>query len=88
MQLIIARTSLNQLTNISLVKAYHATINPDHFCCYCFWCRLHDQIQDTLIASDSYEFRLDFANDFQNLEDLEPFPFCNIYLENIRKKYS
>ena len=78
---------LNQLTKISLVKAYHATINPDHFCCYCFRCRLHDRIQDTLIARDSFEFRFDFSSDFQQLEDLEPFPFYEIYLENIRKKY-
>ena len=47
---------LDSLTNISLVKAYHATFNPDHFCCFCFKCRLHNQIQDTLLARDSTEF--------------------------------
>ena len=76
---------LDQLTNISLVKAYHATINPDHFCCYCFRCSLHDRIQDTLVARDSFKFRLDFVGDFQKLEDLEPYPFYEIYLENIKK---
>ena len=44
---------LDSLTNISLVKAYHSTINPDHFCCFCFKCCLYDQIQDTLLARDS-----------------------------------
>ena len=47
---------LDFLTNISLVKAYHATINPDYFSCFCFKCRLHNQIQDTLLATDSHEF--------------------------------
>ena len=79
---------LDQLTNISLVKVHHATINPEHFCCYCFWCSLHDRIQDALTARDSFEFRLDFSSDFQELEDLEPYPFYEIYLENKRKKYS
>ena len=78
---------LDQLTNISLVEAYHVTINPDHFCCYCFHCCLHDRIQDKLIARDSFEFRLDFSSDFPLLEDLEPFPFYEVYLENIRKRY-
>ena len=27
---------LDSLTNISLVKEYHAASDPDHFCCYCF----------------------------------------------------
>ena len=79
---------LDSLTNISLVKAYHATIDSDHFCCYCFRCYcLHDRIQDTLIARDSPEFRLDYSSDFQDMEDLEPYPFYEIYYERIRKKY-
>ena len=78
---------LDSLTNISLVKAYHATINPDHFCCFCFKCRLHDQIQDTLLYRDSPEFRLDCSTDFQKLHDLPPYPFYEIYHENIKKKY-
>ena len=79
---------LDSLTNISLVKAYHATINPDHYCCYCFRCRLHDQIQDTLTDRNSREFLLDYSNDFQKLEDLQPYPFREIYQERIRKKYN
>ena len=47
---------LDSLTNISLVRAYHVTINPDHYCCYCFRCRLHNQIQDTLIDRNLLEF--------------------------------
>ena len=43
-------------------------------------------VQDTLMARDSFEFRLDFSSDFQQLEDLEPYQFYEIYLENIRKK--
>ena len=78
---------LDSLTNISLLKAYHATIDSDHFCCYCFRCRLHDRIQDTLIARDSPEFRLDYSSDFQEMEDLEPYPFYEIYYQRIRKKY-
>ena len=50
---------LDSLTNISLVKAYHATYDSDHFCCYYFRCRLHDRIQDTLIARHLPEFRLE-----------------------------
>ena len=61
---------LDSLTNIFLVKAHHATVNPDYFCGYCFRCRLHDRIQDTLIARDSHEFQLDYDSDFQKLEDL------------------
>ena len=79
---------LDSLINISLVKAYHATINPDHYCCYCFRCRLHDQIQDTLTDRNSREFLLDYSNDFQKLEDLQPYPFREIYQERIRKKYN
>ena len=79
---------LDSLTNICLVKAYLATIDPDHFCCNCFRCRLHDLIQDTLIARDSPEFRLDYGSDFQKLEDLQPYPFYEIYYESIRKKYN
>ena len=79
---------LDSLTNISLVKAYHATINPDHSCCYCFRCCLHDQIQDTLIDRNSHEFLLDCSGDFQRLEDLQPYPFREIYQERIRKKYN
>ena len=78
---------LHSLTNISLVKAYHATIDSDHFCCYCFRCRLHNRIHDTLIASYSPEFWLHYSSDFQKLEDLEPYPFHEIYYERIRNKY-
>ena len=78
---------LDSLTNLSLVKAYHAMIDPDHFCYYCFRCRLHNWIQDTLIARDSPEFRLGYSSEFLTLKDLEPYPFYEIYLENIRKKY-
>ena len=77
---------LDSLTNISLVKAYHATINPDHIGCFCFNCRLHHQIQDTLLARDSPEFRLDYSTDFQKLRDLHPYPFYEIYRENIKRK--
>ena len=57
---------LDSLTNISLVKSYYAIINPDHIACFCFKCRLYDQIQDTLLARDSPEFRLDYNTDFRN----------------------
>ena len=77
---------LDSLTNIFLVKAYHATINPDHFCFSCFKCRLHDQTQDTLLPRDSSEFRLDYNTDFQKLHDFPPYPFYEIYRENIKKK--
>ena len=70
---------LDSLTNISLVKAYHATIDSGLFCCYCFRCHLHDRIQVTLIARDSPESRLVYSKDFQKLEDLEPYPFYEIY---------
>ena len=79
---------VDSLTNISLVKAYHATISPNHYCCYCFRCRLHYQIQDTLTDSNSPEFLLDYSSDFQKLEDLQPYPFREIYQERIRKKYN
>ena len=72
---------LDSLTNISLVKAYHATINPDHYCCYCFRCRLHDQIQDTLTDRNSREFLLDYSNGFQKLEDLQPYPFVKFTMK-------
>ena len=78
---------LVSLTSISLVKSYHATIDSDHFCCYFFRCRLHGRIQDTLIARDSPEFRLDYSSGFQKLEDLEPYPFYEINYGRIRNQY-
>ena len=79
---------LDSLKNISLVKAYHATINPNHCCCYCFRYRFFDQSQDTLIDGSSPEFVLDYSSNFQKLEDLQPYLFCEIYQERIRKKYN
>ena len=76
---------LDSLTNISLVKVYHATINLNHISCFCLKCRLHDQIQDALLARDSPESRLDYSTNFQKLYDLPPYPFCKTYRENIFK---
>ena len=69
---------LDSLTNISLVKAYHATINPGHICCFCFKCRLHHQIQDILLNRDSTEFELNHSTDFKKLVDFPPYPFYEV----------
>ena len=64
---------LDSLSDLSLAKAYFATIDPDHTGCDCYLCTLNYMFRDTLRDRGVTDKYLVSVTHLKNFVETEPF---------------
>ena len=75
------RALLDSLTDLSLAKAYYYTFQSGHNGCWCFRCKLQNEILQIMLKGGSNEIYLcgtDIYDTDRFVEEQEPFPFVDL----------